>query len=95
MFRAWLPGSNGGAPAGRAPPLPALEPGLQLGAAPAWGGGRGRPRPPLATPLVAPRHRPPPAPARLATVLLRRAPGEVPELYLGLLYPTEDYRVYG
>lgn len=28
-------------------------------------------------------------------VLLRRAPGEVPELYLGLLYPTEEYRVYG
>jgi hypothetical protein len=29
------------------------------------------------------------------TVLLRRAPGEVPDLYLGLLYPTEEYRVYG
>jgi hypothetical protein len=28
-------------------------------------------------------------------VLLRRNPGEVPELYLGLLYPTEEYRVYG
>jgi hypothetical protein len=28
-------------------------------------------------------------------VLLRRAPGEVPEPYLGLLYPTEDFRVYG
>lgn len=28
-------------------------------------------------------------------VLLRRAPGEVPELFLGLLYPTEEYRVYG
>ncbi|KIY97577.1 Trafficking protein particle complex subunit 2-like protein [Monoraphidium neglectum] len=28
-------------------------------------------------------------------VLLRRAPGEVPDLYLGLLYPTEEYRVYG
>ncbi|KAI8467649.1 MAG: Sedlin [Monoraphidium minutum] len=28
-------------------------------------------------------------------VLLRRAPGEVPELYLGLLYPTEEYRVFG
>jgi len=27
--------------------------------------------------------------------VLRRAPGEVPELYLGLLYPTEEYRVYG
>jgi hypothetical protein len=28
-------------------------------------------------------------------VLLRRTPGEIPELYLGLLYPTEEYRVYG
>eukprot|EP00878_Enallax_costatus_P005501 GHUV01005773.1.p1 GENE.GHUV01005773.1~~GHUV01005773.1.p1 ORF type:complete len:140 (+),score=24.84 GHUV01005773.1:202-621(+) len=28
-------------------------------------------------------------------VLLRRNPGEVPELYLGLLFPTEEYRVYG
>lgn len=28
-------------------------------------------------------------------VLLRRNPTEVPELYLGLLYPTEEYRVYG
>lgn len=28
-------------------------------------------------------------------VLLRRAPGEIPELYLGLLYPTEEHRVYG
>jgi hypothetical protein len=28
-------------------------------------------------------------------VLLRRTPGEVPELYLGLLYPTEEFRVYG
>ncbi|KAF8073157.1 SMC6 [Scenedesmus sp. PABB004] len=28
-------------------------------------------------------------------VLLRRNPGEVPEPYLGLLYPTEEYRVYG
>lgn len=31
----------------------------------------------------------------LAQVLLRRTPGEIPELYLGLLYPTEEYRVYG
>jgi hypothetical protein len=30
-----------------------------------------------------------------AQVLLRRTPGEIPELYLGLLYPTEEYRVYG
>lgn len=28
-------------------------------------------------------------------MLLRRSPGEVPELYLGLLFPTEEYRVYG
>ncbi len=28
-------------------------------------------------------------------MLLRRAPGEVADTYLGLLYPTEEYRVYG
>lgn len=28
-------------------------------------------------------------------VLLRRNPGEVPEQYLGLLFPTEEFRVYG
>ncbi|KAG2499243.1 hypothetical protein HYH03_002822 [Edaphochlamys debaryana] len=28
-------------------------------------------------------------------VLLKRGPGDVQESYLGLLYPTEDYRVYG
>jgi len=28
-------------------------------------------------------------------VLLRRQPGEVADSYLGLLYPTEDFRVHG
>lgn len=28
-------------------------------------------------------------------MLLRRAPGEVPEPYLGLLFPTEEFRVFG
>ncbi|GIL72663.1 hypothetical protein Vretimale_4364 [Volvox reticuliferus] len=28
-------------------------------------------------------------------VLLKRGPGDSQDAYLGLLYPTEDYRVYG
>lgn len=28
-------------------------------------------------------------------VLLKRVPGELPDAYLGLLYPTEEFRAYG
>ena len=28
-------------------------------------------------------------------VSFKRAPGEVADCYLGMLYPTEDFKVYG
>ncbi|PNG99629.1 Trafficking protein particle complex subunit 2-like protein, partial [Tetrabaena socialis] len=34
-------------------------------------------------------------PVQKGPLLLKRGPGDSQDSYLGLLYPTEDYKVYG